>query len=201
MAASARTSLYALKLDTQLFDVTNARAPINAFADRQAQAEGLEMLAASSRGALFTVTGTARVALRAHLVRALWLLPARRRIGWPRQGRQAAPDSRRRAAQRRRRSIAAPAGERGKRSAGATNRASRRQRRARVAAARHGDAGAGGVVRAAGTGARQGAAPAPRRHRHRLPGVEGRVGQLRDHQRRGAGRGHQIGRHAPAAGD
>ncbi len=59
MAASARTSLYALKLDSQLFDVTNARAPINAFADRQAQAEGLEMLAASSRGALFTVTGTA----------------------------------------------------------------------------------------------------------------------------------------------
>jgi VWFA-related protein len=59
MAAAARTSLYALKLDTQLFDVTNARAPINAFADRQAQSEGLELLAASSRGALFTVTGSA----------------------------------------------------------------------------------------------------------------------------------------------
>ena len=59
MAASARTSLYALRLDTQLFDVTNARAPINAFADRQAQVEGLEMLAGASRGALFTITGTA----------------------------------------------------------------------------------------------------------------------------------------------
>ena len=35
MAAAARTSLYALKLDSQLFDVTSARAPINAFADRQ----------------------------------------------------------------------------------------------------------------------------------------------------------------------
>ena len=58
MAAAARTSLYALKLDTQLFDITNARAPINAFADRQAQSEGLEMLAGASRGALFTVTGT-----------------------------------------------------------------------------------------------------------------------------------------------
>jgi VWFA-related protein len=173
MAASARTSLYALKLDTQLFDVTNARAPINAFADRQAQAEGLEMLAASSRGALFTVTGTAESLFE-------------------RISSELSPDSRRRAAQGRRRSIAAPAGERGKRSAGATNRSSRRQRRARVAAPRHGDAVAGGVVRAAGTGARQGAAPAPRRHRHRLPIVEGRVGQLRDHQRRGAGRGHQI---------
>jgi VWFA-related protein len=58
MAAAARTSLYALKLDTQLFDVTSARAPVNAFADRQAQSEGLELLAGASRGALFTVTGT-----------------------------------------------------------------------------------------------------------------------------------------------
>ncbi len=59
MAAAARTSLYALKLDTQLFDITNARAPVNPFADRQAQSEGLEMLAGASRGALFTVTGAA----------------------------------------------------------------------------------------------------------------------------------------------
>ncbi|MGH9142165.1 MAG: VWA domain-containing protein, partial [Vicinamibacterales bacterium] len=59
MAAAARTSLYALKLDTQLFDVSNARAPVNPFADRQAQSEGLEMLAGASRGALFTVTGAA----------------------------------------------------------------------------------------------------------------------------------------------
>ena len=58
MAASARTSLYALKLDTQLFDTASARAPINPFADRQAQSEGLEILAGASRGALFTVTGS-----------------------------------------------------------------------------------------------------------------------------------------------
>jgi VWFA-related protein len=58
MAAASRTSLYALKLDSQLFDITNARAPVNAFADRQAQGEGLEMLAGASRGALFTVTGS-----------------------------------------------------------------------------------------------------------------------------------------------
>jgi VWFA-related protein len=58
MAASARTSVYALKLDSQLFDITSARAPVNAFGDRQAQAAGLELLAGASRGALFTVTGT-----------------------------------------------------------------------------------------------------------------------------------------------
>jgi VWFA-related protein len=58
MAAAARTSLYALKLDTPLFDITSARAPINPFGDRQAQNEGLEMLAGATRGALFTITGT-----------------------------------------------------------------------------------------------------------------------------------------------
>jgi VWFA-related protein len=58
MAAAARTSLYALKLDTELFDITSSRAPVNQFADRQAQSEGLEMLAGAARGALFTVTGS-----------------------------------------------------------------------------------------------------------------------------------------------
>jgi VWFA-related protein len=58
MAAEARTSLYALKLDNQMFDLSDGRAPINPFGDRQARAEGLEMLAGAARGALFTVTGT-----------------------------------------------------------------------------------------------------------------------------------------------
>jgi VWFA-related protein len=57
LAASARTSLYALKLDSQIFDSTSIRAPVNAFADRMAQSEGLEALAGASRGALFNVTG------------------------------------------------------------------------------------------------------------------------------------------------
>jgi VWFA-related protein len=57
LAASARTSLYALKLDSQLFDSASARAPVNLFADRLAQSEGLETLAGASRGALFNVTG------------------------------------------------------------------------------------------------------------------------------------------------
>ena len=55
MAAEARTSLYALRLDNQMFDITDSRVPINPFADRQARAEGLEMLAGAARGTLFTV--------------------------------------------------------------------------------------------------------------------------------------------------
>ena len=58
MAAEARTSLYALKLDNQLFDISDGRTPLNPFADRQARSQGLEVLAGAARGALFTVTGT-----------------------------------------------------------------------------------------------------------------------------------------------
>ena len=58
MAAAARTSVYALRLDTAMFDIGSARAAINPFADRQAQGAGLELLAGASRGALFNVTGT-----------------------------------------------------------------------------------------------------------------------------------------------
>ncbi len=58
MAAEARTSLYALKLDNEMFDISDSRMPISPFADRQARSEGLEALAGASRGALFTVTGT-----------------------------------------------------------------------------------------------------------------------------------------------
>lgn len=58
MAAEAHTSLYALKLDNQSFDITDGRAPINPFADRQARSEGLELLAGAARGTLFTVAGT-----------------------------------------------------------------------------------------------------------------------------------------------
>ena len=58
LAASARTSLFALRLDSQLFDIADARAPISPFADRQAQGEGLETLAGATRGALFNVLGS-----------------------------------------------------------------------------------------------------------------------------------------------
>jgi len=58
LAAAARTSLYALQLDQALFDVANARMPLNPFADRRAATEGLDMLAGAARGTLFTVTGS-----------------------------------------------------------------------------------------------------------------------------------------------
>jgi VWFA-related protein len=58
LAAQARTSVYTLKLDNALFEITDARMPINPFADRQARTEGLELLAGAARGTLFTVIGT-----------------------------------------------------------------------------------------------------------------------------------------------
>src|SRR4029077_6369139 len=41
-----------------LFDITDSRAPVNPFADRQARSEGLELLAGAARGTLFTVAET-----------------------------------------------------------------------------------------------------------------------------------------------
>ena len=61
MAAAARTSLYALKLDEQLFDITR-RAGAGQSDRRSAgpAPRGSSMLAGASRGALFTVTGAAQ---------------------------------------------------------------------------------------------------------------------------------------------
>lgn len=58
LATEARTSVYALRLDNQLFDIGDGRMPVNPFADRQARAEGLELLAGSARGTLFTVAAS-----------------------------------------------------------------------------------------------------------------------------------------------
>jgi VWFA-related protein len=60
IAAAARTSIYALKLDDQLFQsmASEQRMPIGAMDDRYVRAEGLELLASASRGALFNVIGT-----------------------------------------------------------------------------------------------------------------------------------------------
>jgi VWFA-related protein len=57
LAAAARTSLYVLRLDNSIFDVSNARMTRDPFGDRRAQLEGLEMLAGAARGTLFEVTG------------------------------------------------------------------------------------------------------------------------------------------------
>jgi VWFA-related protein len=60
LAAAARTSIYTLKLDDSLFTTSadNARMPTNPAADRVVRAEGLEQLAAVTRGSLFTIVGS-----------------------------------------------------------------------------------------------------------------------------------------------
>jgi len=60
LAATARTSIYTLKLDDSLFPLSAdiGRLPTAPSADRRARAEGLELLAATSRGSLFTLIGS-----------------------------------------------------------------------------------------------------------------------------------------------
>jgi VWFA-related protein len=57
LAAAARTSIYVLKLDEQIFDITEARAsePTVRFEDRLEKSIGVEMLASSTRGSLFNI--------------------------------------------------------------------------------------------------------------------------------------------------
>jgi VWFA-related protein len=58
LAASTRTSIYALKLDNQLFELMNTRGPVISSPGLNIRTDGLEALAAAARGTLFTVTGT-----------------------------------------------------------------------------------------------------------------------------------------------
>jgi VWFA-related protein len=58
LAASTRTSIYALKLDNQLFELTSGRAPILEPATVVGRTDGLEQLAAAARGSLYLVNGT-----------------------------------------------------------------------------------------------------------------------------------------------
>ncbi len=63
LAAAARTSIYALKLDGEIFtDITQRRAPTARFLDRRIASEGLEMLVSATRGALFNVVVAADAA-------------------------------------------------------------------------------------------------------------------------------------------
>ena len=55
LALEARTSIYALKLDDQLFDITQSGLPPAPFADRQARAEGIELVTGAARGTLFNI--------------------------------------------------------------------------------------------------------------------------------------------------
>jgi hypothetical protein len=61
LAAAARTSVYAFRLESNPNDVTRARgsiSPVLAADDRRERRNGLETLAASTRGALFELIGT-----------------------------------------------------------------------------------------------------------------------------------------------
>jgi VWFA-related protein len=58
LAAATRTSIYALKLDNQLFEITSSRAPILEPSIVVGRNDGLELLAAAARGTLFLVNGT-----------------------------------------------------------------------------------------------------------------------------------------------
>ncbi|HUR41602.1 MAG TPA: hypothetical protein VM240_10605, partial [Verrucomicrobiae bacterium] len=61
LAAAARTSIYALKLDDQLFSAsaTERSAPVAPMNDRIVRGQGLDTLVAASRGTLFNVIGSA----------------------------------------------------------------------------------------------------------------------------------------------
>ncbi len=201
LAAEARTSLYALKLDNQMFDIADARMPINPFGDRQARSEGLET--AGRRGARDALHRHRhrRVAVRADRIGDLRVLPARRRIGRQGQGRQNALGADRRAAQGRDRAIAAACPEHRDRAprAGVAVAAPGGGGGARLAAALLRAAASRRVVRAPGTGARPGAAADSRRRRHRLPVVEGHLGRLHHRRSRRPHGGQQVRRHAAAA--
>jgi VWFA-related protein len=58
LASRARTSVYALRLDQQMFDAADRGQPANSFADRQSRAQGLDTLVAAARGTVVNVTGT-----------------------------------------------------------------------------------------------------------------------------------------------
>jgi VWFA-related protein len=59
LSAAARTSIYALKLDDQLFasSASETHTPLSTMNDRSARALGLELLTSASRGSLFNIVG------------------------------------------------------------------------------------------------------------------------------------------------
>lgn len=64
LAAAARTSIYALKLDNDLFDITQRQASVARFADRRVLSEGLDALLGATRGSLFNVVAAADAAFQ-----------------------------------------------------------------------------------------------------------------------------------------
>lgn len=61
-AVDARTSIYALKLDDQMFDMAQRGLPPAPFADRMERAAGIELLTGAARGTLFNIAVNAEAA-------------------------------------------------------------------------------------------------------------------------------------------
>ena len=98
LAAAARTSIYAFRLETNPTDVTRARGsnPSLVAEDRRERRNGLEALTSSARGALFDVAGTGTSVFERVTSELSGYVPPGRRTRLSRLRRQAAPDSRRR---------------------------------------------------------------------------------------------------------
>jgi VWFA-related protein len=62
LAATARTTIYALRLGDQLFNTTGGTRSASPLDDARFRADGLQTLTSVARGALFTVTGTGEAA-------------------------------------------------------------------------------------------------------------------------------------------
>jgi VWFA-related protein len=58
LAAAAHTSLYAMRLDQQLFDASDGAKPVNSVADMDSRTQGLETLVGAARGTVVNVSGT-----------------------------------------------------------------------------------------------------------------------------------------------
>jgi Tfp pilus assembly protein PilF len=55
LAEASRTTLYALKLDEQIFDVSNSRGVTTPMADRHLRTESLEVLTSAARGTMYHI--------------------------------------------------------------------------------------------------------------------------------------------------
>ena len=166
LAAATRTSIYALKLDNQLFEITNSRAPV--YEPLSVRNDGLEAL--DRRGARRAVHRQRhrQPAVREHRVRAVRVLPPRRPVGSGRPRRQVACDPHRCVAPRRDGADAPAAPERAGRPQPAAQSPRRDCRQLDRAAADVGAAAAHRHLRLAWTGAIQGATVDSCRRRQRL---------------------------------
>ena len=178
LAAAARTGLYALKLEREMFDASEGRRPTDAMGDRMAVSAGLDTLASAARGTRVLGHRDWRGGIRSHRIRALRVLPARRRIRCARSRRQAASGPRRRIEARRDRANASASRQCRRR--GQAGAIAPRDRRGgtRLPVAALGVAGARRDVCAAGTRTDESAAADPCRHRQRLCRVASGVDRL-----------------------